>query len=263
MAVLCQNMKFVFACCFLCTLLKITAGVVPAYLPLSSPNVDKASLIEEYFKQGFKYSEILGFLLLKHGILLSLRQLKRILKKLNLKRRGVHLQSQLKNVVRVIGTEMHYSGQSVGYRTIWRRLKVNHNMDVSHKDVMDIMKAIDPNGVEMRKAHRLKRRFYCAKGPNNIWHLDGYDKLKPFGFCIHGAVDGFSRKVIWLEVSDTNNDPKLIAKYYLDALKGIEKHLAYFVAMLEQKTVLFVFYSSSFGMKQPTTLLVIAKSTSN
>ncbi|XP_060555200.1 uncharacterized protein LOC132716065 [Ruditapes philippinarum] len=75
----------------------------------------------------------------------------------------------------------------------------------------------------MRKAHRLKRRFYCAKGPNNIWHLDGYDKFKPFGFCIHGAVDGFSRKVIWLEVSDTNNDPKLIAIYYLDALKRIKK----------------------------------------
>jgi hypothetical protein len=85
------------------------------------------------------------------------------------------------------------------------------------------MKAIDPNCDGMRKAHRLERRFCCAKGPNNIWHLDGYDKLKPFGFCIHGAVDGFSRKVIWLEVSDTNNDPKLIAIYYLDALKRIEK----------------------------------------
>jgi hypothetical protein len=93
-------------------------------------------------------------------------------------------------------------------------------MDVSHKDVMDIMKAIDTNGVEMRKAHRLKRRFYCAKGPNNIWHLDGYDKLKPFGFCIHGAVDGFSRKIIWLEVSDTNNDPKLIAIYYLEFFRN-------------------------------------------
>ncbi|KAH3828422.1 hypothetical protein DPMN_130382 [Dreissena polymorpha] len=79
------------------------------------------------------------------------------------------------------------------------------------------MKAIDPNGVEMRKARRLNRRFYCAKGPNNIWHEDGYDKMKLFGFCIHGAIDGFSRKIIWLEVSDTNNDPKLIARYYLDA----------------------------------------------
>ena len=22
-----------------------------------------------------------------------------------------------------------------------------------------------------------------------MWHTDGYDKLKPFGFCIHGCID--------------------------------------------------------------------------
>ncbi|KAH3706740.1 hypothetical protein DPMN_066128 [Dreissena polymorpha] len=36
-------------------------------------------------------------------------------------------------------------------------------------------------------------------------------------------MNGFSRKIIWLEVSDTNNDPKLIARYYLDALMRFEK----------------------------------------
>lgn len=88
---------------------------------------------------------------------------------------------------------------------------------------MDIMKALDPEGTKLRKAHRLKRRIYCAKGPNYIWHIDGYNKLKPFGFCIHRAIDGFSRRLIWLEVSDTNNNPKLIVKYYLDALNKIGK----------------------------------------
>jgi hypothetical protein len=24
----------------------------------------------------------------------------------------------------------------------------------------------------------------CEKGPNYIWHIDNYDKLKPFGICI-------------------------------------------------------------------------------
>ena len=33
----------------------------------------------------------------------------------------------------------------------------------------------------------------------------GYDKLKPFGFPIHAAVDGYSRKVIWLETERSNN----------------------------------------------------------
>ena len=26
--------------------------------------------------------------------------------------------------------------------------------------------------------------------PNFVWHLDGYDKLKPYGFAIHACIDG-------------------------------------------------------------------------
>ena len=26
-------------------------------------------------------------------------------------------------------------------------------------------------------------------GPD-LWHVDSYDKLKPYGFTIHGCVDG-------------------------------------------------------------------------
>ena len=46
--------------------------------------------------------------------------------------------------------------------------------------------------------------------------MTGIDKLKPYGFAIHGAMDGYSRKVLWLNVSSTNNNPKVIASYYID-----------------------------------------------
>ena len=39
---------------------------------------------------------------------------------------------------------------------------------------------MDPEGVGRRLRHRLQRRQYHAKGPNFIWHLDEYDKLKPY-----------------------------------------------------------------------------------
>ena len=45
-----------------------------------------------------------------------------------------------------------------------------------------------------------------------------YDKLKPFGFPIYGAIDGFSRRVVWLNVTRTNNNPAVIAKYYHDCI---------------------------------------------
>jgi hypothetical protein len=45
--------------------------------------------------------------------------------------------------------------------------------------------------------------------------------LKPFGFSIHGCIDGFSRSLIWLEVGPTNKNPEVIGKYYLDAILQI------------------------------------------
>ena len=50
------------------------------------------------------------------------------------------------------------------------------------------MREIDPEGVRRRKAHMLVRRRYYARGPNYVWHVDGYDKLKPYGFCIRCKV---------------------------------------------------------------------------
>ena len=42
----------------------------------------------------------------------------------------------------------------------------------------------------------------------------GYDKIKLFGFPIHAAVDGFSRKVLWLEVCRSNNSSLLTRTDY-------------------------------------------------
>lgn len=67
--------------------------------------------------------------------------------------------------------------------------------------------------------NRLRRRQYANKGPNFLWHIDGYDKLKPYGIAISGCIDGYSRYIIWLQASYTNNDPKVIANYYLNAVE--------------------------------------------
>lgn len=84
-----------------------------------------------------------------------------------------------------------------------------------------MLKILDPEGVQLRSRHRLQRRKYKTAGPNHIWHIDGYDKLKPFGFCIHGAIDGYSRRIMWIEVGSTNNDPFVIAQYYLDCVRQV------------------------------------------
>ena len=49
-------------------------------------DVDGEIAIRIYFLQGFTNTEILGFLAVQHGIVLSVRTLKRILKRLRLRR---------------------------------------------------------------------------------------------------------------------------------------------------------------------------------
>ena len=75
--------------------------------------------------------------------------------------------------------------------------------------VRRVLKVFDPEGVEHRSRHRLRRRVYLSKGPNYLWHIDGYDKLKPF-----------NRRILWLNVASSNNNPK-IAQYYLDCVRQL------------------------------------------
>ena len=83
------------------------------------------------------------------------------------------------------------------------------------------MKILDAGGVELRSSHRLASRSYVSVGPNYLWHIDGYDKIKPYRFAIHGAIDGFSRKIAWLRVASSNNNPKVIASYYMDCIRQL------------------------------------------
>ena len=54
-----------------------------------------------------------------------------------------------------------------------------------------------------------------------MWHIDVNDKLKPFGLCVHGAIDGYCQKILWLEVSPSNKNPRIFARYYLNHCKEI------------------------------------------
>ena len=85
-----------------------------------------------------------------------------------------------------------------------------------------LLRRLDPAGVAERKRHKLKRRKYSSPGPNYCWHVDGNDKLKHFGFPIHGAVDGYSHRVMWLYVDTTNNDPKVMARYFVDCVEEVK-----------------------------------------
>ncbi|KAF3850028.1 hypothetical protein F7725_019747 [Dissostichus mawsoni] len=120
-----------------------------------------------------------------------------------------------------------------------------HGLRVRKEDVRLVLKELDPRGVALRQAGRLRRRRYFSKGPNFIWHLDSYDKLKPYGICINGCIDGYSRKIIWLNAYTTSSDPKLIGGYYMEAVQRLGGCPRLVRAILEQKMAMFEAFSVS------------------
>ena len=195
-------------------------AVLPNYsLAIQDTVRTREDLIQDYFNLGLTAPEITSFLVCVHGIQISVRHLKRRLKRLGCTRR--RNRSDIREVVNAVERELRGSGGLLGYRAMHQRLVNHHRLVTTREVVRHTLRIFDPEGVQARSRHRLRRRVYRCKGPNYLWHIDGYDKLKPFGFCIHGAIDGFSRRILWLEVASSNNDPRIVAQYYLDCVRQL------------------------------------------
>jgi len=125
---------------------------------ITSPALDSVMcprevLIRRYFEEGYEYQIILCFLYWVHGISLSLRQLKRLLKSMNLRRRQsmtavgfrrinllirvsrvivIERDEEMKNaVISYIQRELRESGSMLGYRALWKRLQRKYHVVVS------------------------------------------------------------------------------------------------------------------------------------
>ena len=187
----------------------------------SLPSGSERELIEYYFNRGLTYRHITLMLGKHHGIDINERTLKRRLKDYGLRKRDAVNADLVERVRDLILLEICTGPDSLsGYRTMWHVLRLRHNIHVPRRLVESLMREVDPRGVEIRKHRSLRRRMYVSPGPNFCWHIDGYDKLKPYGFCIHGCVDGFSRRILWLEVQRSNKNPQLTAQYFFNNVKA-------------------------------------------
>jgi len=79
-----------------------------------------------------------------------------------------------------------YAGRHGGYRTMWHRLRQQYHLRATRETVRRVLQQVDPIGVANRRQHRLQRRTYISRGPNDTWHIDGYDKLRSYGILISG-----------------------------------------------------------------------------
>ena len=80
------------------------------------------------------------------------------------------------------------------------------------------LERVDPVGVAGPwSQHRcVLRRVYSVPYPNAVWHIDSNLRLVRWGFVVHGAIDGFSRLIVYLHCS-LNNQAQTVAHHFLTA----------------------------------------------
>jgi len=121
---------------------------------------------------------------------------------------------------RIIRRKKRQYAREMGIRRLTYHLR-GSRIWVTRREVHESLKVVDAEGLQARKGRKLVRRIFHSRGRDEVWSLDGHDKLKRWGFLIHGCNDVYSRYLIWLRVGLSNNDPRFVLSHYLSAIEEI------------------------------------------
>ncbi|KAK6993193.1 hypothetical protein R3P38DRAFT_2800929 [Favolaschia claudopus] len=93
----------------------------------------------------------------------------------------------------------------------------SRDIHVPIRRVQERLWRVDAIGVLIRWHGVIKRRVYKVRGANALWHMDGNEKLRPWGFYVHGCVDGHSRLIIYLACCN-NKRSKTVEALFMHAV---------------------------------------------
>ena len=133
---------------------------------------DDNDFIEYYFKRSFRYESILVDV--HHKIKMSLRTLKRRVKVLGLNKS--HATASAAVIKQIIEREIEEPSMLRDYRSMWNKLRTTYNIITPIDSVMEILREADLLHSNERRSRNLERRCYHSNGPNDTWHVDGFDK---------------------------------------------------------------------------------------
>ncbi|XP_016333241.1 uncharacterized protein LOC107681453 [Sinocyclocheilus anshuiensis] len=106
---------------------------------------------------------------------------------------------ELENVVRRLQCQYPNSGNEM-----MRALLIVEGLRVSRHRVREMLVRVNPAAAARRWSSTVARRMYHVPFPNSLWHIDGNMRLIRWGFVIHGAIDGYSRLITYLNCNTDN-----------------------------------------------------------
>ncbi|KAI0712154.1 hypothetical protein C8Q76DRAFT_621798 [Earliella scabrosa] len=109
---------------------------------------------------------------------------------------------------------------TAGFNEIAKKLRLNYNIFASRAVIQQWCHRYEPDAVEARKHRKFKRYRFWAAGVNDFWTFDQHDKWGPrFGLWLHVGTEPVSGEIKWLRIWWNNSNPRLVTKYYLDAVR--------------------------------------------
>ncbi|KAI4211630.1 MAG: hypothetical protein LQ351_005533, partial [Letrouitia transgressa] len=158
----------------------------------------------------------------KEGFQISLKGLRRVRKDLNLIRKFISVERKqaLQEMMQEVVQQEIQKGNIQGYG---RGLVYNHFRRQGYifprDKLFSLYRTLLPDVVDRRKRDLQRRRGeYIVPGPNFLWSIDGYDKLKAYGIEIYAGLDAYARYITWIYVGISNRTQICVLSQYLSTV---------------------------------------------
>ena len=99
-----------------------------------------------------------------------------------------------------------------GIIMMWGHLR-GMNIIVTRKRIHESLLRVSPRILGQRQTHPVSRRVYNVHSSNSLWHIDGLHCLVRWKLIIHGGIDGFSRRIVYLHASGNNRAETVLEQF--------------------------------------------------
>lgn len=161
-----------------------------------------------FFQLSYDDDAIADALLQQKGVAVSARTIQRIRLNNNLQRRHVTEEKRAEIVQRAASFLLQDDLESgtvrgFGASLLYTYLRTKANIVIGRNLLYQVYRShpeFNTYAEERSLASRVHTRNFVVPGPNFMWSLDGYEKLRKIGFSIYGCIDAYSRALIWVWV---------------------------------------------------------------
>jgi hypothetical protein len=180
-----------------------------------------------FYQYGYSDQSIIRDLKYQDEIQLSPFQVKKIRLDNGMKRRFRTTEERteaLRKAIDFLETDLRRTqairGFGRGY--LWNYVRQKAGILISQNRLYDFYQDVFPEEVQKRREGNFKHRTdFSVPGPNFLWCLDGYEKLKRFGFQIYACIDAYSRCIIWFFIGRSATTAISTLKQFLRTIKHL------------------------------------------